>query len=276
MIVSVGVLYYCIVYTGFMSTLKWDGASPRQIFVGLDNYVKMFNDPIFWVALRNTFAFYAGVFVAQVVLGMTFAALLHSRLYFRNVYKVMIFVPVVLSIATVAPVFRQIFANDGYLNQALTAVGLDSLTQPWLGNPTAALMIVIGVGIWQSTGVVFILYYAAMSQIDNQILEAARLDGAGNLRLMVSIVWPAVRGTTIAIAILTAIGSLKTFDIPYLITFGGPVQATEFLGTMIYRTNVGFAQVGYSSAISVILLILAIGTAVIIRVGARERKARNV
>lgn len=270
MIVSVGVLYYSFVYTGYMSTLKWDGASPLQTFVELDNYRKVFDDPVFWTSLRNTAVFYAAVFAAQVVLGMTFAALLHSRLWFRGVYKLIIFVPVVLSIATVAPVFRQIFLNDGYLNQALTAIGLDSLTQAWLGNPTAALSIIILVGIWQSTGVVFILYYAAMSHIDNQTLEAARLDGAGNFRVMVSIVWPAVRGTTIAIAILTAIGSLKTFEIPWLITYGGPVHATEFLGTMIYRTNVQFAQVGYSSAISIVLLVLAIGTAIVIRFGTRN------
>ncbi|MET0885773.1 MAG: sugar ABC transporter permease, partial [Mycetocola sp.] len=104
----------------------------------------------------------------------------------------------------------------------------------------------------------------------------ARLDGAGKARIIGSIVWPGVRGTTIAIAILTAIGSLKTFDIPFLITGGGPSYATEFLGTMIYRVSVSFSQVGYGAAISVVLLVLAVGTAIIIRVSSTEREKADV
>ena len=276
MIVSVGLLYYCIGYTGFISTLDWDGASPIQTPVGADNYVKMFNDPVFWGSLWHTVVFFVAAFTVQVVLGMTFASLLHSKVYLKTVYKVLIFIPVVLSTATVAPVFRQIFAPDGAFNGILSAVGLGGLTQAWLANGTTALAVVIGVQIWQSTGVVFILYYAAMSQIDNEVNEAARLDGAGNLRIIVSIVWPGVKGTTIAIAILTAIGSLKTFDIPYLITTGGPTYATEFLGTMIYRVSVALSQVGYGAALSIVLLILAIGSAIVINTSSRMRGRRDV
>jgi raffinose/stachyose/melibiose transport system permease protein len=212
----------------------------------------------------------------QVILGIVFASLLHSRLYLKTFYKVLIFIPVVLATATVAPVFRQIYAPDGTLNGVLGALGLGGLEQTWLANGTTALFIVITIQIWQSTGVVFVLYYAAMGQIEPDVIEAARLDGAGDLRILGSIVWPGVRGTTIAIAILTAIGSLKTFDIPFLVTSGGPSYQTEFLGTQIYRVSISFAQVGYGASLSVVLLVLALAAAVIINVGGRRGSRGDV
>lgn len=276
MIVSVGVLYYCIGYTGYISTLDWDGASPQPFFIGGDNYTKLVSDPVFWKSIGHTAIFFVVTFGVQVVLGMSFAVILHSKVRLAVVYKVLIFVPVVLAPATMAPVFRQIYAPDGALNGVLQTLGLRDFTYAWLADPTAALIIVMSVAIWQSTGIVFVLYYAAMSQIDPDIIEAARLDGAGNLRVIVSIIWPGVRGTTIAIAILTAIGSLKTFDVPFLITQGGPSYATEFLGTQIYRVSVALSQVGYGAALSVVLLVLALAMAIGLKLAGRERGAKRV
>jgi ABC-type sugar transport system permease subunit len=273
LVVSVGILYYCIGYTGYISTLDWDGTAPLQQFVGGANYVQMVKDPIFWQALGHTVVFFVVSFALRVVLGVVFASLLHSRLYLRTLYKVLIFIPVVLATATVAPVFRLIYAPTGPLNGVLDALGLHSLTQLWLSNGTDALLIVITIQVWQSTGVSFVLYYAAMGQIEPGIIEAARLDGAGDFRVLRSIVWPGVRGTTIAIAILTAIDSLKTFDIPFLVTSGGPSYATEFLGTEIYRQSISYASVGYGGALSIVLLVLALGAAIIINVGGRRGSA---
>ncbi|WP_197680101.1 carbohydrate ABC transporter permease [Microlunatus soli] len=276
MIFSVGTLYYCIGYTGYISTLDWDGASPLQQPVGAANFVHLVHDPIFWGAIVHTVIFAVSTFALQVVLGLVFACLLHSKLYLRTFYKVLIFIPVVLATATVAPVFRQIFAADGVLNTILNTVGLDGLAQPWMANRVFALIIVIMVHVWQSTGVVFVLYYAAVGQVEPETIEAARIDGAGNLRIIGAIVWPGVKGTTIAIAILTAIGSLKTFDVPFLVTGGGPSYATEFLGTLIYRVSVSYAQVGYGAAISIVLLVLAIVAAIIINTAGRRGEEADV
>lgn len=276
LVVSVGLLYYCIFDTAYISTLDWDGTSPLQEGVGAANYLKLLSDPVFWGALWHTAVFFVVSLTVQVVLGIVFACLLHSRLFLKTLYKVLIFIPVVLATATVAPVFRQIYAPDGTLNAVLSAVGLGGLAQTWLANSTTALLIVISVQIWQSTGVVFVLYYAAIGQIEPEIIEAARLDGADDLKIIGSIVWPGVRGTTIAITILTAIGSLKTFDIPFLITSGGPSYGTEFLGTQIYRVSISFAQVGYGAALSMVLLVLALVAAVIINLGGRRGSAADV
>lgn len=276
MVVSVGVLYYCIGYTGYISTLSWDGASPQPILVGGQNYTRLFADPVFWKSIAHTGIFFVVTFAVQVGLGMFFAILLHSKLRLGVVYKVLIFIPVVLAPATMAPVFRQIYAPDGQLNQVLRALGLQDFDYAWLADQNTALIVVMSVAIWQSTGVVFVLYYAAMSQIETEIMEAARLDGAGNLRIILSVIWPGVRGTTLAVAILTAIGSLKTFDWPFLVTQGGPAYGTEFLGTQIYRVSVALSQVGYGAALSIVLLVLALTVAIVLNVAGKEKGAPRV
>ncbi len=207
---------------------------------------------MFWQTLRNTVLFFVVTFVAETVLGLVFAVLLHSKVKLGGVYKVLVFVPVVLAPAIMAPVFRQLFAADGQLNWVLEHVGLGFLAQPWLAQSGTAMFAVMLITIWEWTGLSFILYFAAMSQIDAETLEAARIDGAGNLRILISIIWPGVRGTTVALAILGAIGSLKTFDVPYLVTFGGPNYATEFLGTFIYRESIPQDNVGYGATLSIL------------------------
>jgi raffinose/stachyose/melibiose transport system permease protein len=258
----VGLIYYCIGYTGYISTLNWDGVSPTPAHVGLANYSTLFHDPVFWATIRHTVIFFVVTFVVQTALGVTFAALLHSRVKLPNLYKVIIFVPVVLAPATMAPIFRQIFSATGQFNTILSDVGLGSLAHPWLAQSSTALPVIMAITIWEWTGVTFILYFAAMTQIDREILEAARIDGANGFKVLTRIVWPNVRGTTIALAMLSVIGALKTFDVPYLVSLGGPNYATEFLGTFIYRISIPTAEVGYGAALSVMLLILALTGAI--------------
>jgi len=258
----VGLVYYCIGYTGYISTLNWDGVSPSPAHVGFANYIMAFHDPVFWDAIRHTIIFFVVTFCVQTAIGLAFAALLHSRVKLPNLYKVIIFVPVVLAPATMAPIFRQIFSATGQFNTILGDIGLGSLEHPWLAQSSTALPVIMAITIWEWTGVTFILYFAAMTQIDSEILEAARIDGASGLRILTRIVWPSVRGTTIALAMLSVIGALKTFDVPYLVTLGGPNYATEFLGTFIYRISIPQAEVGYGAALSILLLILALSGAV--------------
>jgi raffinose/stachyose/melibiose transport system permease protein len=271
-VLVVGLIYYCIGYTGYISTLDWDGTAPDPKHVGLHNYAQLLHDPVFWDTVRHTVIFFIGTFAVQTVLGFVFAALLHSKVKFPTLYKVIIFIPVVVAPATMAPVFRQMFAADGQFNSFLHAVGLGVLAQPWLAQSSTALPVIMAIVVWEWTGVTFVLYYAAMSQVDPEVIEAARIDGAGNIRTLVSIVWPAARGTTAALATLSVIGALKTFDVPYLVTIGGPNYSTEFLGTFIYRISIPQAHVGYGAALSIMLLILAIGGALLVGVRGTRRE----
>jgi raffinose/stachyose/melibiose transport system permease protein len=275
LVFSVGLLYYSVGYTGYISTLDWNGTAPDVTHVGLANYAKAFGDPVFWLTIQHTAISFVVTFTLSTLLGFVFAALLHSRPWFGGLYKVALFVPVVLAPAIMAPVFRQIFANGGQFNWLLEHIGLGALAQPWLAQSGTALAVILAITIWGGTGVSFILYSAAMGQIDPELLEAAELDGAGNIRRLVSIIWPNVRGTTLALATLSAIGALKTFDIPYLVTVGGPNFATEFLGTLIYRTSIPLGQVGYGAALSILLLLIALVMAIVLNAGRNKRGARR-
>ncbi len=163
--------------------------------------------------------------------------LLHSRVRLAVIYKVIIFVPVVLAPAIMAPVFREMFSPPGQFNSVLSHLGLGFLTQPWIGQESTALPVIMAITVWEWTGVTFVLYYAAISQIETSIIEAARLDGAGNGRIIRSIIWPSVSGTTLALATLGAIGALKTFDVPYLVSGGsmGPTMPPSSLGRTYTR-----------------------------------------
>jgi raffinose/stachyose/melibiose transport system permease protein len=159
-----------------------------------------------------------------------------------------------------APVFRLLYSPQGMLQSVFNLLHLPIVVD-WLAKPNVALFVLMTVTIWEFTGMSFILYYAAMSQVDKEILEAARIDGAGNIRTLITMVLPHCKGTTISLAMLGIIGALKTFDIPYLITTGGPNHATEFLGTYIFRQGIRQSHLGYAAALSVTLLVLAIGGA---------------
>ncbi|MFQ6809711.1 MAG: carbohydrate ABC transporter permease [Blautia sp.] len=251
------IIYYSIFYTFNLSTLDWNGLDPVQTNVGLSNYKKLFSDWIFWKAIMNTVIYFAITFVVQNALGFIFAAILHTEVKFATIHKCLIFIPTILSPATMAPVFRLLFSPQGMLQQIFDALHLN-ITVDWLARPGSALFILMLVAIWEFTGMSFILYYAAMSQIDKEMLEAAHIDGAGNIRTLLNIVLPNCKGTTVSLGMLGVIGALKTFDIPYLITVGGPNHATEFLGTYIYRQGIRQSHLGYAAAMSVVLLVLAI------------------
>ena len=270
-VLVVGLIYFPIGFLGYASTLDWNGfilSIPKAI--GGANYAKMLGDPVFWGALRHTVIFYVVTFSVQTAIGFTFAAFMHSAIRLSNVYKAIIFIPVVLAPATMAPVFRQIFDQFGQLNGLLHTIGLGALARPWLADPNTAMPVVMFITVWQWTGLSFILYYAAMSQLNPEILEAARVDGASNKRVLRSIVWPLCKGTTAVLAVLGLIGALKTFDIPYLVTHGGPNHATEFLGTYVYYTMAQGKHFGYAATLAVALLVLAVVGGVLLRMSSRR------
>lgn len=251
------IIYYSMFFTFDLSTSNWDGLSPVREAVGLKNYEKLFGDKVFWKCLQNTAIYLVVTFIVQNALGFIFAVILHSDVKLPTLFKCIIFIPTILAPATMAPVFRLLFSPQGLLQTVFDTLHL-GITVDWLSRPDTALIVLMSVTIWEFTGMSFILYYAAMSQIDTEMLEAARLDGAGNLRTLWHMVLPGCRGTTVSMGMLSVIGALKTFDIPYLITTGGPMHATEFLGTYIYRQGIRQSHLGYAAALSVILLVLAI------------------
>lgn len=252
-----GIIYFSVGYTFWLAVIRWDGISPQVEYVGLDNFVAALRDPVLWLTLKHCLIFSAVIFI-QMAVGLVAATLLRSRIRGRTVYKVIIFLPTILATAVMAPVFRGILAAGGQLNEALHAVGLGALSQSWLGNPDFALYSLMAINVWQWTGLSFILYYAGLTQLEPEISEAARLDGAGNIRLLRHIIVPLMKGTHVTLLILGVMGVLKTFDLVFLVTGGGPARSTEFLSTYIYDRAITRFDAGYGAALSVILLFISL------------------
>ena len=254
-----GVIYVGLGYTGWVSLLDWNGLSPDQDFVGFRNFIEIATDPIFWHAMGNVLIFGVITTFVQMGIGLIMAILLQGRLVWgRGVIKVLLFIPVVLAPAVVATGFRNLLSPDGAFNQLLGSVGLTWAQQAWLANPSLALYAIIGISIWAGTGYSFVLYQAAISQIDSSLPEAAQVDGAGSFRILRYVVIPQLTGTHVILIILGFMGALKTFDLVFLTTGGGPGRQTEFLTTYIYREGVNQFHAGYSAALSIVLVLLCL------------------
>jgi len=274
-VISVGLIYYSIVYSGYLSFFDWPGGRALMTPVGLGNYLTALRDPVLWTALRNTFIYFVVVFGVQVAGGTLFAAAMHSRIHLANLYKVLVVIPVVVAPATLAPAQVQVWQSDGTVNHVLGWFGLSALEQSWVGQSSTSLLVVTMVGCWGAVGYGFILLYAGMSQIDPELIEAGRLDGAGNLRVLFSIVFPTLRPIVVSLAILNFISALKLFDNPWLITQGGPAHSSEFLGTMIYsETASSDRNLGFASALSILVLVIAVAVSILMQLRGRERPAR--
>lgn len=259
----VGIVYYSVADTFRVSLLDWDGISPQAESVGLDNYQQLWGDPIFQTSARNLVLFGAVTVVVSMALGLIFAIMLHSNVVWKPVYKVLIFVPVVISPAATAPVFRQLVSQNGAVHEVMSKVGLDGLYTPWLASPSYALWVLMFIGIWHLVGFNFVFYYASIAQVDESVIEAARCDSAGTVRIVWSIVLPMMRGTTYALLLLGLIGALRTFDVPYLVTGGGPARSTEFPSTYLYEQAIENFHAGYGAAIAAILTLAAFLLAVL-------------
>lgn len=253
-------IYYGIFYNAYHSLFSWDGISFEKVYIGFENFGRMFKDPEFYNALKNTGIFTVLTVTIQAGLGLVLAYLLHTKGMGRTFFKSVFFFPVVLSPVVLGAAFTQIFDFQfGYINEFLRMIGLGAFEQNWLGDQDVALYAIILINIFQWTGSSMIMYYMAMLAIEREVFEAANIDGAGFWRTLWSVVFPNLKGTTFTLTILGVIGGLKTFDIVWISTQGGPGNSTEVISTYLFRKSMLHQEVGYASAVAVILLAIALG-----------------
>lgn len=256
-ILSGVLIYFFISFNLLASLTDWNGLTKMR-FIGFDNYVELFQDRTFWVALKNTLLFMVITVTVQAVLGLLVAVLLKERVIGKSLFKAIFFLPIAMAPAIIATVFRYMFeTNYGSLNQTLRAIGIlgpdDSIQ--WLGSDLGIYSIML-INIFQWMGFSMMIYYAALMAIPEEIYEAAEVDGAGWWSQLFSITIPQLKGTTSVLIILGIVGSLKTFDIVWLTTQGGPGVSSHMLATFLYQERAS-RQAGYASAIGIVLLILA-------------------
>lgn len=259
LLLSFALVYYCIINTVMVSFTDWDGMSGTYNIVGFQNYAKMLTDKVFWKSVTNNIIFFVGTVFIQAGLGFLLAVLLKMKLPGSNLFKAVYFMPIAMATSIITAVFKIIMdPTNGALNQFLRAIHLDGLAMSWLGDTKIALFSVIVVNIFQWMGFSMITYYASLMSLPDDVYEAAKIDGAGFWRTLVSVTFPMVKGTTNTLIILGIVGSLKTFDIVKLLTSGGPGRATTVLNTYLYEKAFNDFNAGSASAIGVAILIIAL------------------
>jgi raffinose/stachyose/melibiose transport system permease protein len=234
--------------------------SQNWVWQGLGNYERAAQDPIFWVALRNNVIIVLGSIVLQVGIGCILAAILDRGLPSGSTFfRTIIFMPMVVSAVAVALIWLIILdPNIGILNALVKSVGLTPPQRGWLGDPNISIWIILVVAAWQYTGFMMVLILAGLQGIPRELYEAGSIDGATGLRAFWHITLPSIRNVLIVAVLITTIGGFKVFDFVFVLTQGGPANATQVLGTYIYLQGFNLTNMGYANAIAVVLLAIAV------------------
>ena len=259
-------VYIPIIENVFFSLFEWSSFQPEKTFIGLKNYIDLFHDPVFFTALRNNVLYAVISLICQVGGGLILAAVLEDRLvrkwspFFRTVF----FLPVVISMPVIALLFDFIYNPEiGLLNQLLEAVGLDELTRAWLGDENTAMLSVIFVSQWQSVGYIAMLYIVSIQSIPAELYESAQLDGAGKIQQFFPITVPQTKEMSFVAVVMTLTGAFTVFNEPYILTGGGPGNASEVLSTFLYKSAFTKDMMGYASAIATVVLLLTLALSLI-------------
>ncbi|MDM5205114.1 ABC transporter permease subunit [Bacillus velezensis] len=259
-------VYIPIIENVFFSLFEWSSFQPEKTFIGLKNYIDLFHDPVFFTALCNNVLYAVISLICQVGGGLILAAVLEDRLvrkwspFFRTVF----FLPVVISMTVIALLFDFIYNPEiGLLNQLLEAVGLDELTRAWLGDENTAMLSVIFVSQWQSVGYIAMLYIVSIQSIPAELYESAQLDGAGKIQQFFHITVPQTKEMSFVAVVMTLTGAFTVFNEPYILTGGGPGNASEVLSTFLYKSAFTKDMMGYASAIATVVLLLTLALSLI-------------
>lgn len=264
-------LLFPVFRTAQFSLYDWSGFGPAT-FVGFDNYLGLIGDRRFVDAISHSLYLILFYSVIPLVVGLVLAAILRrGQVKGMGFFRVLIFMPQVIALVVVAVAWRQIYTPGGTLNQMLGWIGIES-DRGWLGEPSTALTAVGIIGFWIQLGLVMLLLLAGMSRIPNELYEAARLDGAGPISEFFGVTLPAVRGEIATALVLTIIAALKTFDLVYMTTAGGPGSATTVPSYEVYNRAFQLKQVGSASAVAIVLTLIVFTINVFVSRIGEERK----
>lgn len=224
-------------------------------WIGWENYGRLFSDGQAMSSIGTTVVLAVVVVVGQNLLGLALALALEAPLKGRRVLQVLFLMPVIISPVIISYLWQYIFAPDGALNAALTALGLAELAQPWLGQPSTALSAIAVVVIWQYTGNAMVIYLAGLLNVPPEVSEAASLDGANVWQRIVHIKFPLMAPAITINLVLTTITGLRLFDQILAMTNGGPGYATDTIATVIYKRGFSGGEFGYALSMAIILTI---------------------
>ena len=255
MVVFAVAILYPMVQAMRMSFYDWKiVGSATSEFLGLDNYARALGDPQFWLASTNTLVYIVATVIPQIVLGLIIALMLHRRSPVQPLFRVLYYLPVVTSWVVVSLLFRFLFADDGFINYLLgDALHVTDGNTAWLADRWTALAAICALGIWKGVGWSMMIFLAALQGVPHSLVEAATMDGAGRWQRFRAVTLPAIRAALGFVTVMLVIGGFNVFISVYLMTGGGPAGRTDVLLTFMYRQAFENLDLGFGSAVSVLL-----------------------
>ncbi|MCA9894598.1 MAG: sugar ABC transporter permease [Anaerolineae bacterium] len=254
----------------YLSLTDWDGINPMN-YIGLENYQRLLGDPQMWNALGHNITWVLVGTFAPIAIGLLLAVLLWSNTRGQLVFRTVYFMPVVMSSVVVGIIWGWVYNPIfGFLNHLLEAVGLGGLARGWLGETNTALYAVMVAAIWQYVGFCVVILFAGLQKVDIELIEAARIDGANSWQRFINVIIPQLRHVLTMVTAYTVIGGFNVFDIVFILTKGGPANATELIATYTYKKSFQENDVGYGAALSMVMTILAlVATIIFMRIRSR-------
>lgn len=249
-------IYIPIVLTGYYGLMDWDGIGAMK-FIGLDNYVQLIKDKMFWNSTYHSvlLALFSAI---SLIFYLVISIILASRIKGANLLRKIYLIPMLLSSVAIAQLWLKIFdPTNGMLNKLLELFGMEN-TPTWLADPNLVLIAIFVPIIWQYAGFYIIIYYAALKNVPEEVIEAARIDGATPLQIAYRIKLPLISGVIKVTIVLAIVGSLKYFDLIYVMTGGGPNGSSEVIASYMYKEAFKTYNFGYGSAIGFALLIICL------------------
>lgn len=242
----------------FFSFMSWNGLSSDMKWVGFGNYVQLFTeDRLFYTAIWHNIEYTVTVVILQLSLALLFALFLYKKIKGHNIFKTIFLLPVILSNIALALIWSYMYDPLlGFLNYFLTNAGLGYLKQSWLGDQNIALFSVAFVNAWQYVGYSMIIFIAGLQTIPESLYEAADIDGAGTWSTFINVTLPLLAPALTINIVLSTLGCFRVFELIYVMTQGGPNDATEVLTTLTYKNGFIYGEMGYASAISMVLLLI--------------------
>ena len=240
--------------TFLLSFLDYSTNIYKPEFIGVANYVKLFHNHVFYKVLWNTFIY---LFIAVPILAifpLFLAVLINQKIKGVTLYKILIYLPVIVSIVVAAIAFKWLYADQGILNYVVTSLGFKSIG--WLTDPNYALYSVIIVTIWKGIGYYMIIYLAALMSVPNELYEACDIDGASFLTKHLTVTVPHIMPTIALVTTISAISAMKVFAEIYVMTKGGPLNSSKTIVYYIYERAFENLDLGIASAMAVVLLII--------------------
>lgn len=245
---------YPLVKTIVMSVYEWDGFSNQKEFIGLRHFIRVFHDGVFWLGMRNVIILALAAFATMNPIALLLAVMVTGKIKGSKFYGIIFYLPVMISGIVVGFVWSWMFNTDyGLINRLFEMIGLGAWTQDWLNTPTTAIIAISVASIWQGIGGSFILFWASLQNIPADYYESSDLDGANFWEKIYYITLPSISSMMTVIIILTAIGSVNTYQIVLALTKGGPAGTTTVPIKYIFDMAQEYGNFGYATAMSVVL-----------------------